>query len=243
MKMADRAAEIRIRLDEIQRRIERAARSGGRNPADVRLVVVTKAQSLDTTREAILAGAAILGENYPEEALPKIEGLRNVNQIEWHMIGHLQSRKTRIVAEHFDMLHSLDSLKLAEKLEHLLKENDRRMPVLLEVNVSEEESKYGWLAKEKNQWEELVQIVEQIRRLPHLKISGLMTMPPLFANPEESRPYFRRLRLLRDFLTGQFPDENFYELSMGTSVDFETAILEGSTFVRIGQAILGPRPG
>jgi PLP dependent protein len=243
MSVDKRTAEIRASLERVQDRIERAAQSAGRNPVDVRLIVVTKAQSLEVTRATILAGADILGENYPEEALPKIEALREEGQVEWHMIGHLQSRKARIVAEHFSMLHSLDSIKLAEKLERLLEERDRRLPVLLEVNVGDEESKYGWPANEKTKWEELLPVIESMQGLPHLQICGMMTMPPLSEEPEESRLYFQRLRMLRDYLSEQFPGENFEELSMGTSVDFETAIQEGSTFVRIGQAIVGPRPG
>jgi PLP dependent protein len=239
----EQAAGIRANLEMIQARIALAERENGHEPGRVRLVVVTKGQPVEVTRAAILAGAALFGENYPEEALPKIEALRNEGSHEWHMIGHLQSRKARIVAEHFDMLHSLDSVKLAEKLERLLEERDRRLPVLLEVNVGDEESKYGWPANEKTKWEELLPVIESMQGLPHLQICGMMTMPPLSEEPEESRPYFQRLRMLRDYLSEQFPGENFEELSMGTSVDFETAIQEGSTFVRIGQAIVGPRPG
>jgi PLP dependent protein len=242
MTVKDRTNEIKANLDEIRSRIDKAATKSGRSSADVRLVVVTKAQPLEITQAAIQAGAGILGENYPEEALPKIEALRSEEQVEWHMIGHLQSRKARIVAQHFDMLHSLDSVKLAEKIQRLLEESHRNLPVLLEVNLGEEESKYGWPAKDTKQWEELLPVIEQIRRLPNLQIKGLMTMPPLFDDPEQSRPYFRRLRTLMDYLNQQFPDEIYTDLSMGTSTDFVTAIEEGATYVRIGQAIVGARP-
>jgi PLP dependent protein len=237
----DVVKSIRTNLAVIQERIEQAAISSGRESTDVRLIVVTKAQPLEITRSAILAGASILGENYPEEALPKMEALRDRMPVNWHMIGHLQSRKARIVAEHFDMLHSLDSVKLAAKLERLLEGLGRTLPVLLEVNVGEEDSKFGWAAFDRNKWEELIPIVDEIRRFQHLQISGLMTMPPLFVEPEKSRPYFQRLHSLRAYLREQFPDLAFQELSMGTSVDFEAAIAEGATFVRIGQAIVGPR--
>lgn len=239
--MEDYVAQIRANLERVKARIEKTAISCGRAAKDVRLVVVTKGQPVQVTRAAIQAGAAILGENYPEEALPKIAELRNERPIEWHMIGHLQSRKARMVAEHFDMLHSLDSLRLAEKLERLLAAAQRTMPVLLEINVGGEESKYGWIADRVAQWDHLLPVIERVRSLPHLKIAGLMTMPPLFDDPQLSRPYFLRLRQLREFLTRQFPAEDFSELSMGTSADFETAIEEGSTIVRIGRAIVGPR--
>jgi PLP dependent protein len=237
----EQAAGIRANLEMIQARIALAERENGHEPGRVRLVVVTKGQPVEVTRAAILAGAALFGENYPEEALPKIEALRNEGSHEWHMIGHLQSRKARIVAEHFDMLHSLDSVKLAEKLERILAELQRKLPVLLEVNVGEEESKYGWPAAQPGQWEALLPVVDRIRQLEHLHIAGLMTMPPLFDDPAKSRPYFQRLHSLREYLRKHFADLDFPELSMGTSVDFETAIAEGATFVRIGTAVVGPR--
>jgi PLP dependent protein len=242
MTVKDRTDEIKANLNEIRSRIDKAAAKSGRSSADVRLVVVTKAQTLEITQAAIQAGSGILGENYPEEALPKIEALRGEGQVEWHMIGHLQSRKARIVAQHFDVLHSLDSVKLSEKIQRLLEESNRNLPVLLEVNLGEEESKYGWPAKDTAQWEELLPVIEQIRQMPNLQIKGLMTMPPLFDDPELSRPYFRRLRTLMEYLNQQFPDENYTDLSMGTSTDFVTAVEEGATYVRIGQAIVGARP-
>jgi PLP dependent protein len=242
MDLQERTAAIRANLDAILARIERAASSTGRNASDINLVVVTKAQPLEVTRAAILAGAKILGENYPEEALPKMEALDEAESVQWHMIGHLQSRKAKIVADHFDMLHSLDSIKLAEKLDRLLAERNRRIPVLLEVNVGEEESKYGWPASKKEQWEEFGLAVEHIRKLPHLQIAGLMTMPPLFDHPELGRPYFKQMRSLQLFLQEQFPGVNFGQLSMGTSADFEVAIEEGATYIRVGQAVVGPRP-
>ncbi len=233
--------EIKSRMDIALERIARAASGAGRDPGEVRLVVVTKAQPLEYARAAIEAGARILGENYPEEAVKKIETLAAYSDVEWHMIGHLQSRKARLVVEHFDMLHSLDSLRLAEKLERLLAETGHRLPVLLEFNVGEEESKSGWQAAREDDWEQLAAQVEPVLALPHLEARGLMTMPPLSANPEDSRPYFDRLRRLRDFLSGRFPDVHWRELSMGTSADYEVAVQEGATYVRLGEAILGPR--
>ena len=158
------------------------------------------------------------------------------------MIGHVQSRKARIVAEEFDFLHSLDSLKLANKLDRILYETGKVLPVLLEFNVGGEESKSGWDASEENSWADLLQIVEQIQALKNLKICGLMTMPPLFDEPEAARPYFKKLRALQEYFESQIEGLKLRDLSMGTSIDFEVAIEEGATFVRIGQAILGARP-
>lgn len=233
--------EVQSRLQEVLENIRLAAVSAGREAHEVQLVVVTKTQSLERTRAAILAGANILGENYPEEAVPKIEALRDYPEVKWHMIGHLQSRKARLVAKHFDLLHSLDSLRLAERLERLLAEMDRRLPVLLEFNVGEERSKYGWQAADERAWARLLPEIESVVALPHLQVCGLMTMPPLFANPEDARPYFVKLRRLRDFLAAQLPQANWRELSMGTSADYLEAIREGATYVRLGQAVLGPR--
>ncbi len=233
--------EIHDRLDAALQRIAKAAASAGRNPSDARLVVVTKAQPLESARMAIEAGAKILGENYPEEAIEKIETLADYPGVQWHMIGHLQSRKARLVVEHFDMLHSLDSLHLAEKLERLLAEMGKQLPALLEFNVGEEESKYGWQAACEDDWGALAGQIEPVLTLPHLEVRGLMTMPPLGEQPENSRPYFAKLRRLRDFLAARFPQTVWRELSMGTSADYEAAVQEGATYVRLGEAILGPR--
>ncbi len=235
------STQIQHNLEQVRERIERAAQSAGRNAEDVRLVVVTKAQPVEVVSAAIEAGARILGENYPEETLPKMKALQRTD-VSWHMIGHLQSRKAGIVAEHFDMLQSLDSLQLAEKLERLLAERQRVLPVLLEFNVGGEESKHGWPAWEQAQWENVQPEVEAVLALPHLQVRGLMTMPPLVSDPEQSRPYFTRLRALGDYLAQRFAPASFREFSMGTSVDYPAAVQEGATLVRIGTAIVGPRP-
>jgi PLP dependent protein len=242
--MMDTLTEVIERnIGDIKERIERAAKSAGRSGASVHLVVVTKSQPVSVAEAAIAAGATILGENYPEETLPKILALGKPEGIGWHMIGHLQSRKAGIVSEHFDMLQSLDSLRLAEKLERRLAEQNRVLPVLLEMNVGGEESKFGWQAQEESQWEDLLPEIEQIAALPHIAIRGLMTMPPYYEDAERTRPFFVQLRKLSEWLNSRFPKATFSELSMGTSVDFEAAVQEGATYVRIGQAILGPRLG
>ncbi len=197
---------------------------------------------MEVVRAALQAGARIFGENYPNESVNKILALPPQSGVEWHMIGHVQSRKARLVIEHFDLLHSLDSVKLAERLDRIAEEAGRVLPVLLEFNVGGETSKYGWPAAEAAQQKALLPEVESILGLPHLEVRGLMTMPPLETDPEQARVYFRKLREIRDRLEKRYPQIGWRELSMGTSMDFETAIQEGATMVRIGTAILGSRP-
>lgn len=236
------ASAIRTRHQQVLDQIASAAARSRREPGSVRLVVVTKSQPLEIIQAAITAGATLLGENYAEEAVQKISALRN-SAVEWHMIGHVQGRKASIVAEHFSMLHSLDSVKLAGRLERFCSELKRKLPVLLEANVSGEESKFGFPAWNESAWPELAAELSPLTELTHLKLQGLMTMPPYFDDPERTRPYFRRLRRLQQFLQVRLPQTDWSELSMGTSVDFVAAVEEGATLVRVGQAILGPRPG
>jgi len=220
---------------------ETVARSG-RLPSEVRLVVVSKSQPLEVVRAAVAAGISSFGENYAEEAVEKIAALKGTT-VEWHMIGHVQNRKAITVAANFNMVHSLDSLKLARRLNHFCNELMKILPVLLEFNVSGEESKFGFSAWDETGWPDLEHEIEEILALPHLRVCGLMTMPPYYYNPGSTRPYFQRLRHLQEFLAKRFPKAEWKELSMGTSVDFVTAIQEGATIVRIGQAIFGPRKG
>jgi pyridoxal phosphate enzyme (YggS family) len=233
-------SSIRGRYQRVLAQISETAAGSGRVPGTVQLVVVSKSQPLEVVRAAIAAGVSILGENYAEEAVGKIAALKET-AVEWHMIGHVQSRKADLVAAHFTMLHSLDSLKLAGRLDRFCGELKRRLPVLLEFNVSGEESKSGFLAWDEQRWPDLLADVEKILAFSHLRVRGLMTMPPFFDDPERTRPYFQKLRRLQEFLVKCFPQADWSELSMGTSVDFLTAVQEGATFVRIGQAILGPR--
>ncbi|MEJ5201094.1 MAG: YggS family pyridoxal phosphate-dependent enzyme [Anaerolineales bacterium] len=239
--MIDLVAIIREKMDRFRENVSRIATRCGRNPQEITIVIVTKAQPIEVVQAAIGAGATCLGENYPEEAQEKIRAIKADN-VEWHMIGHLQSRKSKIVVELFDMLHSLDSVHLAQKLSLLCQQVNRVLPVLLQFNVSGEESKYGWHAWDESGWDTLLPELERIIALPGLQIKGLMTMPPLFENPEQVRPYFSRLRVLRDYLSRHFPNVIWNDLSMGTSVDYPIAIQEGATYIRIGEAILGPRP-
>lgn len=232
---------IRERLDHVKNRIVRAAQSAGRDPSGIQLVVVTKGQPLQIIQEAIFAGARTLGENYVEEAQTKIDRMPNVTDIEWHMIGHIQSRKAKLVTEYFSCVHSLDSLKLASKLAGYCREKRKVLPVLLECNVTGEESKFGWECWDEKTWPAMVDQMIQLQEIQGIQIRGLMTMAPYYTDPEQARPAFRNLRILRDFLARQVPESNLKELSMGMSGDFEVAIKEGSTLVRIGTAILGMR--
>jgi hypothetical protein len=239
--MPDLVASIRENYQEALDQIAIAARKSHRDPDEIRLVVVTKSQPLEIVQAALEAGVRILGENYPEEAVTKIQSLAGQTGVEWHMIGHVQSRKARLVADHFALLHSLDSLKLARRLDRFAAEASRDLPVLLELNVGGEESKGGWDASDESQWESLMPDVVSILDLSHLRVQGLMTMPPLETNPDDSRRYFQRLRALRDRLASEFPQANWSELSMGTSADYPVAIEEGATLVRVGTAIVGAR--
>lgn len=239
--MNDLVNSIRERYLGTLEKIASATRKAGRAPEAVKLVVVTKAQPVEVARAAIAAGAKILGENYAEEGVTKIQSLRDFSAVEWHMIGHVQSRKAQLVAQNFNFMHSLDSLKLAKRLDRFCGEAGRTLPVLLEFNVGGEESKGGWEASDETLWPGLVSEVAEVLALPNLQVRGLMSMPPLGETAEFSRPFFQKLRRLRDFLAGQFPQADFAELSMGTSSDFEAAVEEGATFVRVGTAIVGPR--
>jgi PLP dependent protein len=221
--------------------IKSAAQSAGRDHESVKLVVVTKAQPVEVTQAVIEAGARILGENYPEEGVMKLQSLREFKAVEWHMIGHVQSRKAQLVAGNFNFLHSLDSLKLAKRLDRFCGEAGRALNSLLEFNVGEEGSKSGWPASDESSWRLLLGELSEVIALPNLKVRGLMVMPPLGGTAESSRPFFQKLKRLQAYLSSQLPGVDFSELSMGTSSDYEVAVQEGATLVRVGTAIVGAR--
>ncbi|MEW5939126.1 MAG: YggS family pyridoxal phosphate-dependent enzyme [Chloroflexota bacterium] len=239
--MSSLSSSIRERYEHILERIAVAERRAGRAAGSTRLVVVTKAQPMEVVEAAIEAGVKILGENYPEEAAEKIAALP-ASGVEWHIIGHVQSRKADLIPGRFALMHSLDSLKLANRLDRCAAEAGVTLPALLEFNVGPEESKYGWGAANESDWPNLLPEIDMVLKLPHLAARGMMTMPPWFEDPEPARPYFQTLRRLRDFLAKSFPGADWSELSMGTSADFEAAVEEGATLVRVGTAIVGPRP-
>jgi pyridoxal phosphate enzyme (YggS family) len=239
--MTDLVTEIRGRYHQALDQIATAARKVQRDPDEIRLVVVTKSQPLDVVQAALEAGIKILGENYAEEGVMKIQSLAGRSGVEWHMIGHVQSRKAHLVAEHFALLHSLDSLKLAGRLDRFAAEQNRVLPVLLEFNMGGEESKSGWNASDQSKWNLLHPEIKSVVELTNLRVHGVMTMPPLETDPEQARRYFQSLRRLRDHLAVAFPQADWNELSMGTSADYAVAVEEGATLVRVGTAIVGAR--
>lgn len=227
--------QISRNLQEIQQRLHDAAVSAGRDPAGVRLVAVTKTVGLNRLQEAVAAGHTLFGENYVQEAKAKIAALGP--GLTWHFIGHLQSNKARAAVELFDLIHSVDRLRLAQALDQAAQRLGKVQKILIQVNLAGEESKSG-AAPEDTQ-----NLLRDISKLPHLRVLGLMTMPPWFPDPEEARPFFRGLRELRDRLQGlHLVDGELAELSMGMTGDFEVAVAEGATLVRIGTAIFGRRP-
>jgi pyridoxal phosphate enzyme (YggS family) len=239
---AEQSGSIQSRYRQVLEQIGEAALRGGRKPETVRVVVVTKMQPAEILRAVVRAGITEIGENYAEEALEKMSALGENPGLHWHMIGHVQSRKARLVANHFSLLHSLDSLKLAGRLDEAAREAGKVLPVLLECNVSGEASKFGLPAWDQAQWAELRELARAISQMPGISLRGLMTMPPYPDRAEDSRPFFRRLRALQDYLRQSLPALTWDELSMGTSLDFICAVEEGATLVRIGTAIVGPRP-
>jgi pyridoxal phosphate enzyme (YggS family) len=226
---------MRTRLDHINKRIRQAAETCGRDIAAVKLVAVSKTIAPEVVRKAIEAGVTVLGENYVQEAREKFEALVQY-PVSWHFIGHLQSNKAKYAVRLFDLIHSVDSLKLARELNKQAAEVDKVQHILVQVNISGEDTKSGISA------DEAIELVSTISEMKHLAVRGLMTMPPYFYQPEKVRPFFAELRRLRDHIQDQrIPNVSMDELSMGMTGDFEVAIQEGATLVRIGTAIFGER--
>jgi pyridoxal phosphate enzyme (YggS family) len=230
--IADNVAEVR-------ERIEAAARRAGRRSGEVTLMAVTKTFPPEAIREAYQAGIRVFGENRVQEFAGKAQAVRDLSGAEWHMIGHLQSNKAAKAAELFTAVDSVDSVRLAEKLNEAAQKHGRRTPVLIEINVGWEEAKSG-ATPESHDLEELLLAAA---RFDHLEFRGLMIIPPFTEDPEGARPYFQKLRQLRDQITARrLPGIEMSVLSMGMSHDFEVAIEEGATCVRVGTAIFGERP-
>ncbi|MCJ7655401.1 MAG: YggS family pyridoxal phosphate-dependent enzyme [Dehalococcoidia bacterium] len=218
--------DIEANIKEVHRRIAQACERSHRSPGEITLVVVTKEVGISEIRAAFDCGIRDFGENRVQEAEDKIGQLSDLKpEVAWHMVGHLQSNKARTAVELFDIIHSVDSVKLAEILS---RRAEKTFPVLLQVNVSGEATKGGFAVSE------VGVAVEEIRRLPNQKVMGLMTIAPLVADIEEARRVFRKLRELRDSL-------GLEHLSMGMTDDFEVAVEEGATMLRIGRAIFGDR--
>ncbi|HZM85799.1 MAG TPA: YggS family pyridoxal phosphate-dependent enzyme [Blastocatellia bacterium] len=228
------AEQIRERLVRVRERIARAAERAGRSADDITLIAVSKTFDSTTVQQAVDAGARDLGENRVQEAIAKVGVVQG--EARWHLIGHLQSNKARQAVEAFDVIHTIDSNQLADRLDRIAGDLGRRPSVLVQVDLAHEPTKSG--ADES----ELPAIVEALESASHLEFRGLMTLPPFFDLPEQARPYFRKLReILEGLNRDRSTDQRLTELSMGMTNDFEVAIEEGATMVRVGTAIFGVR--
>jgi PLP dependent protein len=221
-------------LQIVRDRIASAAKRAGRDPSSVMLVVVTKTIDRDRIREAVVSGASILGENRVQEAKEKIEALGKLAS--WHLIGHLQTNKAKYAVKLFDLVHSVDNLELAAEIDRQAAKIGKMQDILIEVNIAGEAAKAGVPVKG------VPELVAEVSRLKNVSVKGLMTMPPFSENPEDSRPYFQKLRQLMESIAKEnIPNVSLKELSMGMSGDFEVAVEEGATLVRVGTAIFGAR--
>src|SRR3989454_296744 len=261
--------DFKSRLDAVRARIERAARRAGRDPGGVALVAVSKSVPVERLREAAACGCRVFGENRVQEALAKMEawgdcswetgaseapaapgrargagasepipmGGRAPDKIDWHLIGPLQTNKIKAAVGRFALLHAVDRLEVAERLDRAARERGLAQAILLEVNVAGEKTKHGFSP------DELVRLIERMGTFQGIRVLGLMGVPPAAGAPEEARPYFRQLRMLAaEVQARRIPGVTMRELSMGMSGDFEVAVEEGATLVRIGTALFGPRP-
>jgi pyridoxal phosphate enzyme (YggS family) len=222
-------------LSRIKERMAEAAIRSGRTPGSVKLVGVTKTVDLDRIKEAVSAGLQILGENYVQEARDKIRELKD--RVSWHFVGRLQTNKAKYAVKLFDVIHTVDSFKLAQELNRRAQPLGRTIPIIIQVNLASEVSKGGVEPSE------CLSLIRYVSVLENLQIRGLMTMPPFFDQPERARPYFAQLReMSQKIAEAQVAGVEMNELSMGMSGDFEAAIEEGATLIRVGTAIFGERP-
>jgi PLP dependent protein len=226
--------QVAANIDHVRSIITEAALRVGRAPEDITLVAVSKTMPVELVQIAYNLGVTDFGENRVQEALPKIAAF-HPQGLHWHMIGHLQSNKAGKVVSPFDCVHSVDSVHLAQTLSKHAGEQGKRLSVLLQINVSGEASKEGIPLAE------MLELARQIVALPHIQVDGLMTIAPLAEDPEQVRPVFRTLRLLREQLRAELPQCSWLHLSMGMTGDYNIAIEEGATIVRIGRAIFGER--
>lgn len=225
---------IKERLKAVQDQIRETALRCNRSPEEITLIAVSKKQSVEAIIEAIDDGVETLGENYIQEAVDKIEQI--TQKALWHFIGHLQSNKAKVAVKYFDLIHTVDTLKLAEAINHQAQKAGKIQKILIQLNISEEETKSGATAAE------AIDLAEAVSHLKNLSLRGLMGMPPFFDDPEKARPYLRKLAQIRDAIKREnISGISMEHLSMGMSDDFKVAIEEGSTMVRIGTAIFGSR--
>jgi PLP dependent protein len=229
------ASRIAAHYERTLDRVRRACEQLGRKPSEVTVIAVSKQADVSLLREALAAGCQHFGENYVQEARPKISALGR-DRATWHFIGHLQKNKVNTCLDLFDLIHSVDSADLARRISARAAQQGRRVSVLLELNLSGETTKFGVRPSE------LIALMEAIEQFPNLEVSGLMTIPPNSDSPDDSRPFFKRLRSLADDLDRRgYRNWHRKHLSMGMTDDFEVALQEGATMVRIGRAIFGPR--
>ncbi|NCC43839.1 MAG: YggS family pyridoxal phosphate-dependent enzyme [Clostridia bacterium] len=225
---------IEKQLREVQNNILEACKKSGRDPQEVTLIAVSKTKPISMIEEAISAGQSIFGENKVQELCMKYDSLPK--NLSWHLIGHLQRNKVKYIADKAALIHSVDSLKLAQTIDQEGKKHNRIVPVLIEVNVAGEESKFGVSV------EETIGLIEEVSKLPNVQIKGLMTIAPFVENPEENRTIFRKLKQLSVDIKGKNMNNVYMDiLSMGMTNDYQVAVEEGATMVRVGTGIFGER--
>ena len=221
-------------LEQVRKNIQDACRSVGRDPEEVTLIAVSKTKPVELLQEAYQAGARDFGENKVQEIMDKYPQLPS--DIRWHMIGHLQRNKVKYIVDKAAMIHSVDSLRLAQTIEQEAAKHDVQVPILLEVNVAEEDSKFGL------KMDEVLPLIEAIAEFPHIRVCGLMTLAPYVENAEENRMFFRQLKKLSvDIAAKNINNVSMSVLSMGMTGDYQVAVQEGATMVRVGTGIFGER--
>ena len=220
----------------VQQQLSQAATEAGRSPEDIQLIAVSKTKPAEMINEAVLANHTAFGENMVQEAISKMSALNNIDNIEWHLIGHLQKNKVKFCPGNFQWIHSIDSIELAKKLEERCALKQQNINVLIQVNLSQEKSKYGI-----QQLDELFQLAETLHAGQWIKLRGLMTIPAPDLGETSTRKLFEKLRIWRDQLQNELDAPEITELSMGMTADFQWAIQEGATMIRLGTAIFGSR--
>ncbi len=227
---------IKDNLTVVQQQLSQAATEAGRSPEDIQLIAVSKTKPAEMINEAVLANHTAFGENMVQEAISKMSALNNIDNIEWHLIGHLQKNKVKFCPGNFQWIHSIDSIELAKKLEERCALKQQNINVLIQVNLSQEKSKYGV-----QQLDELFQLAETLHAGQWIKLRGLMTIPAPDLGETSTRKLFEKLRMWRDQLQNELDAPEITELSMGMTADFQWAIQEGATMIRLGAAIFGSR--
>lgn len=227
-------SEIKKNLENVRRRMAEACEKSGRAAEDVRLIAVSKTKPVSALEEAYACGCRDFGENKVQELVEKYEVLPK--DIRWHMIGHLQRNKVKYIVDKVYLIHSVDSLRLAQEIEKEAAKHKKTVNILIEVNVAEEESKFGVTS------EDVLELVREVAKMPHIRVKGLMTIAPYVEDAEENRPYFEKLKKIYVDIIHKTIDNVFMEeLSMGMTGDYEVAILEGATYIRVGTGIFGER--